>query len=84
MLSASSRYTTSTANDVDKTTVIAVRKSTAAVQYVTYTSREGDSFAMLATRLFNDPSQYWRIADINPQIKFPDLLETGSVLRLPK
>lgn len=84
MILASSRYKTSTAEKDGDTVVIAVRKDTSAVEYVTYTSREGDSFALLATRLYNDPSQYWRIADINPQIKFPDSIPAGETLRIPK
>ena len=84
MLSASSRYTTTTVSTATDTTVIAVRKDTATVEYSTYTARDGDSFVLLAIRLFNDPSQYWRIADLNPQVKFPDLVTVGTVLRIPK
>jgi nucleoid-associated protein YgaU len=84
MLSASSRYTTTTANKDNESIVIAVRKETTAVEYVTYTARFGDSFTSLATRLYSDPSQYWRLADINPQIKFPDLIPAGETIRIPK
>lgn len=84
MLSASSRYTPTTVSSTTDTTVIAVRKPTATVEYSTYTARDGDSFVLLATRLFNDPSQYWRIADLNPQVKFPDVVTVGTVLRIPK
>lgn len=84
MLSSSSRYTTSTGNLDAQTIVIAVRKDTGFVQYTNYTARDGDTFAALATRLFADPSQYWRIADLNPQIQFPDLIPVGETIRLPK
>lgn len=84
MLSSSSRYTTSTGSLDGRSIVIAVRKATGFVQYTNYTAREGDSFASLATRLYADPSQYWRIADINPHVQFPDNIPVGETIRLPK
>ncbi len=38
---------------------------------------------MIASKIFNDPTQYWRVADINPQVKFPDIIPAGTVIRLP-
>jgi len=84
MITTSSRYTTSTGSRDNISIVIAVRKPTTTVEYVTYTAREGESFVTIATRLFNDPTQYWRIADINPQIAFPDRLSGGTTVRVPK
>jgi nucleoid-associated protein YgaU len=84
MLSSSSRYTTTSAEKDGTSIVIAVRKSTSFVQYSTYTARDGDSFINIATKLFGDPSQYWRVADINPQLKFPDLIPAGETIRIPK
>lgn len=84
MLSSSSRYTTTSADKDGISTVIAVRKTTGASSYSTYTARYGDSFASLASRLYADPSQYWRIADLNPQIKFPDFIPAGETIRIPK
>lgn len=84
MLTSSSRYTTATADKDGESIVIGVRKATTTVQYVTYTARTGDTFSLLATRLYNDPTQYWRIADINPQVKFSDVIPTGETIRIPK
>lgn len=84
MLSSSSRYTTTKGTKEGASIVIAVRKETGFAQYDTYTARAGDTFANLATRLFADPSQYWRIADINPQIKFPDQIPVGETIRIPR
>jgi len=84
MLSSSSRYTTTSAEKDGTSIAIAVRKSTSFVQYSTYTARDGDSFINIATKLFGDPSQYWRVADINPQLKFPDLIPAGETIRIPK
>lgn len=85
MLTSSSRYTTTTSAKDNQSIVIGVRKPISkAVEYVTYTARDGESFVTIATRLYNDPTQYWRIADINPQIAFPDRLSGGTTVRVPK
>lgn len=81
-LTTSSRYTTTT--ETGSSVVIALRKSDPTlIQYTSYTSRDGDTFESLAIRLYKDPSQYWRIADANPQVKFPDRIPAGTYLRLP-
>jgi nucleoid-associated protein YgaU len=81
-LRTSSRYTTS----VDQKTgaVIAVRKQQRTVAFETHVARDGDSFESLAQKVFGDPQQYWRIADINPQVKFPNELPVGTLIRIPK
>lgn len=80
-LNTSSRYTTS--QDPTTGRVIAVRKSKNSYNFTTYVTREGDTFEMLAVRVYRDPLQYWRIADINPQIKYPDVIPAGTLIRLP-
>jgi nucleoid-associated protein YgaU len=52
--------------------------------YYSHTARDGDTFQLLAAKLFNDSSRYWEIADINPQVQWPDVIPTGTVLRIPK
>lgn len=84
MITSSSRYTTTTGDRDGASIVISIRKPTNAVEYVTYTAREGESFVTIATRLYNDPTQYWRIADINPQISFPDRMSGGTLVRVPR
>ena len=81
MIKISSRYQTSVADDG---TVIAVRKTLGTEQYSIYTVKQGDTLDMLATRIYGDPTLYWRIADMNPHISFPDLIQVGDVLRLPE
>lgn len=51
--------------------------------YYQYVTREGDSFVLIASRVFNDPSRYWEIADINPQVEWPDRIPVGTVIRIP-
>lgn len=52
-------------------------------RYYQYTAREGDTFQLLAAKLLNDGSRYWEIADINPQVEWPDIIPVGTVLRIP-
>jgi hypothetical protein len=81
-LRTSSRYTYQASSSDEK--LVAVRKKSApSSAYSKYVSREGDSFEMIASKIFNDPTQYWRVADINPQVKFPDIIPAGTVIRLP-
>jgi hypothetical protein len=81
-VNSSSRYTTS----VDERTgrAIAVRKSEKNVSFDRYTSRQDDSFDVIAQKLFGNPQEYWRIADLNPQVKFPNVIDVGTVVRIPK
>jgi nucleoid-associated protein YgaU len=79
-LSTSSRYTAS----VDAAgTPIAVRKRTLPVSYNTYVTKSGDTFALIATRVYGTPEDFWRIADINPQVVFPDEIPVGTNIRIP-
>lgn len=52
-------------------------------RYQVYVVSEGEEFAMLARRFYKDPGLYWRIADANPQVFYPEDLVAGSVLRIP-
>lgn len=81
-LYTSSRYTTS--SDTNGT-VVALKKplSKVVTSYIPYVTKDGDSFTALALRLFNDPTQYWVIADLNPQFAYADALPAGSLIRLP-
>lgn len=80
-INTSSRYTTVV--DDSSTNVIALRKDNTSVRYTSYVTRSGESFESLANRVFRDGTQYWRIADLNPQIKFPDQIPAGTIIRLP-
>jgi hypothetical protein len=80
-INTSSRYTTNV--DESSTNVIAIRRKTTSVRYTNYVTRAEESFESIATRVFRDGTQYWRIADLNPHVKFPDMIPTGTIIRLP-
>lgn len=81
-LSTASRYTTS--KDERTGVIVAVRKTKTSTSYDKYTARDGDSFESIAQLIFGDPQQYWRIADINPQVKYPNEIPVGTLIRIPK
>jgi hypothetical protein len=80
-LNSSSRYTTY--KDPTTSVLLAVPKVTSSENYSTYVSKAGDTFDMIATRIYRDPSLYWRIANINPHVKFPNEIPVGTQLRIP-
>lgn len=81
MLNTNSRYEPSTAADG---TIIAVRKPLSSERYSLYTVKAGDTIESLAVSVFGDPTLYWRIADMNPQLDYPDSLTPGDLIRLPE
>lgn len=77
-------YTTSSRYSLSNGGQLATRRPLEQVTYYQYTAREGDTFERIAARLFNDGKRYWEIADINPQVQFPDTIPVGTVLRIPR
>lgn len=78
------KYTSSSRYQLSATGQTATRKERQAVTYYQYLSRDGDTFERLAAQLFNDGTRFWEIADINPHVKFPGFIPTGTALRLPR
>lgn len=54
-----------------------------ATRTTTITSRYGDTFDNIAARVLGDSTQYWKIAGLNPYIRFPDVIPTGTVIVVP-
>lgn len=59
------------------------RVKTAGIQYKNYTVKAGDRLDLIALREYQDPSKWWMIADMNPDIMWPHDLIDGSVIRIP-
>jgi hypothetical protein len=51
--------------------------------FVYYRVIEGDRFDVIANKVYGVPDFWWRIADANPEIYYPDQLTPGVVIRIP-
>lgn len=54
-----------------------------ALRTAAITTVEGDTFEKIAARVLGDSTQYWKIAGLNPAIKFPDSIPVGSTITIP-
>lgn len=50
---------------------------------VTITAKYGDSFENIAARVLGDSTQYWKIAGLNPFVRFPDAIPAGTIIVIP-
>lgn len=54
------------------------------ISYSLYKVKDGDTMANLAARLLGNDRRWWELADINPQIKYPEDIAVGHILRVPR
>lgn len=83
MLSSLSRYTVSVEERNGEVKPVSVLKERISSDYTVYTARDGDSFDLLANKFFGNPVFFWRIADLNPHVSFPDKIPAGTRIRIP-
>ena len=90
MISPFSRYATNTvqpiqdANGVVRATIIIEPPTTPVTLGVsTYTWQIGDQIEYLASSAYGDETQWWRIADANPEILYWNSLTPGQQVRVP-
>ena len=55
----------------------------AASSFFYYTVVDGDRLDNLAFRIYGNANLWWRLADANPELFYPEMLIPGSVLRIP-
>lgn len=53
------------------------------IGYSRYQIQQGDTFWKLAAQHLGGSSEWWRIADLNPQVFYPDDLTPGMIIRMP-
>lgn len=80
-LSPSSRYTQITDDNGRAATK---RKARPSSRYYTVIAMDGQTMQEIAAQHLGDPSLYWRLADVNPQVAYPDEVPAGTRLRLPE
>lgn len=53
-------------------------------EYLVYFTSEGDRAESLAARFLDDPTRWWEIADINPEVQDFESFEPNTRLRIPR
>ena len=69
---------------VDTGNITASRKTLVAVPYFTHRVIEGDTLMNLSARHLRSDRRWWEIADLNPQVKYPEDLVVGNIIRIPQ
>jgi nucleoid-associated protein YgaU len=84
MIINGSRYYQTTATIDDSSIPVAYKKEPfVAKRTMTIITNAGDTFDKIAARILSDSTQYWKIAGLNPNIRFPDIIPTGTVVIVP-
>lgn len=88
MIDANSRYADSQLITIKKDgrNVVVITPSQAqsyTFSYVSYLVNGGDRIDLIANAFYDDPSQWWRISDANPEIMDFTVLKAGTTLRIP-
>lgn len=84
MIISGSRYKKSVENKDGVSVPVAVKDTKyVASRTTTITSRYGDTFDNIAARVLGDSTQYWKIAGLNPYVRFPDAIPVGTVIVVP-
>jgi len=83
MKASSSRYSSTYYDNAGEARAIAERVVTKSQPYITHVVQAKESFVSLAGKYLNDERLYWYIADQNPQVRFPDLIPIGTLVRIP-
>jgi nucleoid-associated protein YgaU len=52
-------------------------------EYTLHSTTAGDRMDLLADQAYGDPEFWWRIAEANPELDYPDTIPPGTVLRIP-
>jgi hypothetical protein len=83
MIIKGSRYSQTTETRNGETTNIAVATMYNNTKTMTLIAEEGQTLQYLAFVYLNNASLYWKIADLNPNILFPDKIPSGTIIKIP-
>jgi prophage DNA circulation protein len=84
MITSNSRYVPSVWERGGVAYNIAIKGNNYSVQRtVAITAVEGDTFDKIASRVLSDSTQYWKVAELNPFIAFPDYISAGTIVVVP-
>jgi hypothetical protein len=83
MIIKGSRYSQSVETRNDTTKNVATPSTFTSNTQFSVIAEEGQTFQYLAALYLNDATMYWKIADINTNITFPDSLSAGTLVNIP-
>jgi hypothetical protein len=83
MIIKGSRYTQSSETRNNETKNVAVPNKYLTNNFITIIAEDGQTLQYLASIYLNDASMYWKIADLNLNIMYPDKLTAGTVVKIP-
>jgi nucleoid-associated protein YgaU len=83
MIIKGSRYSETTETRNEDTKVIAMGKSYTIDSYFSIVTRQYETFSSIAADHLKDPTLYWKIADLNKSLGFPDFITQGTVIKVP-
>lgn len=63
--------------------VFATPVNTSGMQVFFRLTVAGDRFDRLANEVLGDPTKWWVLADLNPEVLFPFDLRPGTMIRIP-
>lgn len=83
MIIKGSRYSATTETRNDETKAIATPSTYTTANFFTIVAKSGDTFERLASEHLNNPTMYWKIADINKHVPTVDFIPSGTIIRIP-
>jgi nucleoid-associated protein YgaU len=52
-------------------------------QFAYYIVVDGDRFDTISSQVYGLPDYWWKIANANPEVFYPDYLVPGAIIRIP-
>lgn len=89
MIFEESRYETArvvplaSSDGVYRSTILPRTTVPVATDYTVHLVEYGDRLDILAFQAYGDAEFWWKIADANPEVFFPDDIKPGMLLRIP-
>ena len=83
MIIKGSRYTETTETRDAESISVAVPTTYSTDSYFTVVTQQDETFASLAHNYLRNVTMYWKIADLNKQLSYPDIIPAGTVIKVP-
>lgn len=83
MIIKGSRYSQTSETRNDDTKLIATPTVYATDAYQSIVTQQNETFASLANDFLNSPNLYWKLADINKNLGYPDVIPAGTTIKVP-